>query len=87
VGRGHGLRRRHKAHIETEPIRALTLDMSTKERNPVPALTPMSVLQSLKKLFLLVLLSVAPVHPCAAETIQLERKNGTYMVPVQINQA
>ena len=87
VGRGHGLRRRHKAHIETEPIRALTLDMSTKERNPVPALTPMSVLQSLKKLFLLVLLSVAPVHPCAAETIQLERKNGTYMVPVQINHA
>jgi len=27
------------------------------------------------------------VHPCAAETIQLERKNGTYMVPVQINHA
>jgi clan AA aspartic protease (TIGR02281 family) len=36
---------------------------------------------------LLVLLLIAPLCPALAESIQLERQRGTYMVPVRINEA
>jgi predicted aspartyl protease len=37
--------------------------------------------------FFFILLLVAPVHPTIGETIQLERRDGLYMVPVRINEA